>query len=113
MIAPLDVLVLRALQRAGVAVTGIQILASSQRSSWRVQPPALQAAAQPVIDAFNPEAPEILAAERDALITSDAGREIVKAMLLFYLRDKLGRNPTGAERDAARTAFLQAYRDVS
>jgi hypothetical protein len=52
-------------------------------------------------------------AERDALIAREAGREIVKALLLFYLRDKLGRNPTGAERDAARTAFLQAYRDVS
>lgn len=110
---PLDVLVLGALQRAGVAVTGIQIRDGAQKSTWKVQPSALQDAAQPVIDAFSPEAPEILAAERDALMASEAGREIVKALLLFYLRDKLGRNPTVAERDAARTAFLQAYRDVS
>lgn len=39
------------------------------------------------------------------------GREY-KAMMLFYLRDQLGRNPTPAERTAARTAFVQAYKSA-
>ena len=102
-----------AIQTAGVPITSVSIGVDADKTTWRVHPASLQAEAQLVIDAFDPNDPALVAAERDALIASEAGREIVKALLLFYLRDKLGRNPTGAERDAARTAFLQAYRDVS
>lgn len=43
----------------------------------------------------------------------EAARDLVKAWLLFYLRDKLGRNPTPAERQAAITAFRQAWQDAT
>lgn len=103
----------KAITAGGVPIIGVSIGTVQDRTTWRVNPLALQAQAQPLIDAFDPNDPSIVAAERDALIASEAGREIVKALLLFYLRRELGRNPTGAERDAARADFLQAYRDVS
>lgn len=53
------------------------------------------------------------AAQLDATAKQAAVPRAVKAMLLFYLRDKLGRNPTAAERAAARDAFVQAYKDVT
>lgn len=103
----------RAIKAVVPSILGVSIGDPANKATWRVQPASLQAAAQPTIDAFNPNDPAILAAERDAMITSEAARDIIRAMLLFYLRDKLGRNPTIAERDAARTAFVQAFRDVT
>lgn len=61
-------------------------------------------------------APEVAAydsAQLDATAKQAALPRAVKAMLFFYLRDKFGRNPTMAERAAARDAFIQAYKDVS
>jgi hypothetical protein len=48
----------------------------------------------------------------EAVGSDNANQPMIKAFILFYLRDKLGRNPTGAERTAARDAFVQAYKDV-
>ena|SRR3990167_2163281 len=99
-----------ALRAAGVAVVGVQIVDTTDRATWRVQPPALQPQAQPIIDTFDATAPAILAAELDT-----EARQMPRAMrawMLFYLRDKLGRNPTQAERRAARDALIQAFKDV-
>lgn len=35
-----------------------------------------------------------------------------RAQVLYYLRDKLKRNPTATERQAAIEALVQAYKDV-
>lgn len=42
----------------------------------------------------------------------ESQRRVVRALVLFYLRDKLGRDPTAPERQAARDAFIQAFKDV-
>lgn len=99
-----------ALVAAGVPVTEVEIDDSTNPATWQVQPSALQAAAQPTIDAFHPDDPAHVAADVDR-----AARQIprhVRAQVLYYLRDKLGRNPTGAERAAAIEALVQAYKDV-
>ena len=41
-----------ALRGAGVPITGVFIGDDTNRSTWRVQSPALQAQAQPIIDAY-------------------------------------------------------------
>ena len=58
----------RALKLAGVAITGVSIGDDANRATWRVQPSSLQAAAQPTIDAFNPDDPAYVTAEHDAEI---------------------------------------------
>lgn len=42
----------KALRAAGVAVVGVTIGALGDKTTWKVQPPELQAAAQPHIDSF-------------------------------------------------------------
>jgi hypothetical protein len=51
--------------------------------------------------------------DRTATIDRETASTLVKAILLYYLRDKLARNPTAAERQAAMAAFKQAYKDVA
>src|SRR3990167_5869359 len=99
----------RALRAAGIPIVSVSIGDVTNKATWRVQPPELQPQAQPIIDAFDPSAPAILAAELDT-----EARQMprhVRAWMLFYLRDKLGRNPTQTERQAARDALIQAYKD--
>ena len=102
----------RAIRAAGVPIVGVSIGDATDRRTWRVSPSSLQGAAQPTIDAFDPEAASLLAAELDAEAQQTALPRPMRAWMLFYLRDKLGRNPTLAERQAARDAFVAAYKDV-
>ena len=46
-----------AIRAAGVDILGVSIGEDANKATWRVSPASLQAAAQPVIDAFDPEAP--------------------------------------------------------
>tara|TARA_R110000850_G_scaffold177498_2_gene303326 strand:- start:664 stop:1047 length:384 start_codon:yes stop_codon:yes gene_type:complete len=48
------------LQAAGLPIIGVSIGASADKSTWTVQPPELQAQAQPIIDAFDIPAEETL-----------------------------------------------------
>jgi len=44
----------RAIRAAGVPITGLSLGRLGDKATWRVEPAALQAAAQPHIDAFDP-----------------------------------------------------------
>ena len=57
----------RAIQAAGVAITGVSPDASAP-GGYRVSPTSLQSAAQPIIDAFNPNDPAHVIAQKDAEI---------------------------------------------
>jgi hypothetical protein len=67
----LAALVEQALRRAGLAITGVAIGDPANRTTWRVRPVSLQAAAQPVIDAFDPSDPVERRAAVDAEVDSD------------------------------------------
>lgn len=101
-----------ALKAAGLPILGVSIGDPANRSTWIVHPPDLQASAQPIIDAFDPDDASLIAAELDIEAQQTALPRPMRAWMLFYLRDKLGRNPTLAERQAARDAFIAAYKDV-
>ena len=49
-----------AIQAAGVAITDVSIGDEAIRSTWRVHPASLQAAAQPTIDAYTDPTPNTL-----------------------------------------------------
>jgi hypothetical protein len=57
----------RAIKAAGIAITGVSPDVTAP-GGYRVYPENLQAVAQPIIDAFNPNDPAHLTAEQDAEI---------------------------------------------
>lgn len=95
---------------AGIPIIGVSIGNEADKTTWTVHPPILQAAAQPIINAFDPAAPAHIAAELDR--DARAIPRHVRAQLLYCLRDKLQRTPTRAEHQAAIDALVQAYKDV-
>ena len=58
----------RAIRSAGIPITGVSIGDDANKATWCVLPRDLQAAAQPTIDAFNPNDPAHATAEKDAEI---------------------------------------------
>ena len=63
------------IKAGGVPITGMSFGSLSDRSTWRVQPASLQAAAQPVIDAYADPTPA-------QLLDEDAERETTEKKLL-------------------------------
>lgn len=64
----------KALRNAGIAITDVSIGNLDDRSTWKVQPASLQAAAQPVIDA-------LVLPTAAQLLDEDAQRDVdVKAL---------------------------------
>ena len=53
-----------------MAITDVSIGSPRDTSTWTVHPSTLQGAAQPTIDAFVPDAPEHVAAEKDSALDS-------------------------------------------
>tara|TARA_R110000824_G_scaffold76509_6_gene193856 strand:+ start:2694 stop:3077 length:384 start_codon:yes stop_codon:yes gene_type:complete len=62
------------IRAAGIAIVSVSIVDAANKSTWTVQPPELQASAQPIIDAFNVPDQELLwqwyvvRTERDKLL---------------------------------------------
>lgn len=101
----------RVLRAAGVAIESVSIGDDANRATWLVQPAALQAQAQPWIDAFVAPTEEQLieeAAQRDI----DAARA-QKTTVFWVLRRLLGRTPTAAERQAARDEWIAIYKALA
>ena len=69
----------RALRAANIAIVGVSITDEANRATWRVHPPELQAAAQPIIDAFViPTAAELL----DEEAQRETDLRILKAIVI-------------------------------
>jgi hypothetical protein len=90
----------RQIHAAGIAIIGLSIGDPADKATWTVQPSALQASAQPVIDAFDIPAEELLwqwyvvRTGRDRLLYGCDWTQI-----------------SGAPLDASETAAWAAYRE--
>jgi hypothetical protein len=95
----------RQVKAAGIAIVGVSIPVSADKSTWTVQPPTLQASAQPVIDAFDIPAEEtawqwyVVRAERDQWLYGCDWTQIAGA-------------PLDASDVAEWVTYRQALRDV-
>lgn len=69
----------QALKAAGLPITSVTIGLTEDRSTWKVHPAALQADAQPIIDAFVLPSPEQVA---DDAAQRETQRKELKAVAL-------------------------------
>ena len=94
-----------ALKQAGLAVESVSIV-SADKSTWLVQPASLQAAAQPVIDAFVPDAVTVLEAEAKRVLD----QERLISAVVWTVIDTYSAPATKAKYTAARTKLIEAFK---
>lgn len=70
----------RALKNAGVSITGVSIGDSANKATWKVSPANLQAAAQPTIDAFDPNDPAHVQADTVATRDRELAAKVMRAL---------------------------------
>ena len=92
-----------AIRAAGHPITGVSLV-DGDKSTWRVQPASLQAAAQPVIDAFVEPTPQQLADER---AIEEADLKILKAIVMELHAIIPAPKPTLAQ---LRNAIIARYK---
>lgn len=81
---PLALRLRDAIVAAGVPIDNVSIV-DTAKSTWKVSPANLQAAAQPVIDAFDPNDPAYARADADAEVDADAVvADVLAAMLRHW-----------------------------
>ena len=89
----------KALKAADIPIEGVSIGSPQDKTTWRVSPAAMQAAAQPIIDAFDLKADKwaTLRERRDARLAASDWTQLADA-------------PDGKK--AAWAAYRQALRDL-
>ena len=104
----------RALRAAGLTVVSVSIGRRDDRATWRVQPSSLQAQAQPIIDAFDPDDPAHAAAELDAEVTSDLDSKRLTSAVVWTMLKQMFPADTDAQTktkfEVARTRIINAYK---
>ena len=104
----------RALRNAGVPIVGVSIGDPSNKATWTVTPPTLQAQAQPIIDAFNPNAPTHEQWELDTQVTAKLDNERLTAAVVWTVLKQMYPADTDAQTrtkyGVARTRIIDAYK---
>lgn len=99
------------LKASGVPIVSVSIGRDDDRATWRVVPESLQGQAQPWIDAFvEPTAEQLLDDEAQRQVD---GQRAIRTTVFWVLRRLLGRNPTAAERQAARDEWIAIYKALA
>lgn len=100
----------RALTAGGHAIVSVSIGDSENRSTWRVQPSELQAAAQALIDGFDPDDPAYEQAELDAAVAGHLDTERIFSALVWAILDTYSSPATVTKYNSARTKIVNAYK---
>ena len=94
-----------ALRAAGVPIVGISIGNPADKTTWRVNPSTLQAAAQPIIDAFDAAAPAHEQAELAAQATAALDTERLTSAVVWTVLKQMFPADTDTQ---TRTKFAAA-----
>lgn len=104
----------RALTAAGVPWVGVSIGSATDRTTWKVQPSSLQAAAQPVIDSFDPAAQAWVDAELDERVKASVDTERLTAAVVWVVLKQMYPTDTDAQTKTkfgvARTRLIDAFK---
>lgn len=99
------------LVQAGIPITGVSPL---DGGGYRVSPPSLQATAQPLIDAFNPDDPAHVLAEADADAKRAVDAERLSSAIVWTILKQMYPADTDAQTKTkygiARTRIIDAYK---
>lgn len=98
------------IQAAGVAITGVVMGRYTDKATWKVQPEALQGAAQPIIDAFNPADPAHVTAELDAEVLQALDGQRLISSVLWCMIEVLNPPATIAKYQNVRAKVIAAYK---
>lgn len=100
----------RALKQAGIPVVSISFGDRLDPKTWTVQPPDMQARAQPIIDAFDPTDPKHQEAEDAERVARIIDRDRLVAAVIWAVLDVVKGPATKAKFDAARKQIGDVYR---
>ena len=113
-LAPIADRVDAAIKRAGVAIFGLTIGDEREKATWRVQPPELQSAAQPAIDAFDPSNPADAQAALEAEVVAALDTERLTASVVWTMLKQMYPTDTDAQTKTkygvARQRIVDVYR---
>lgn len=98
------------IRAAGVLIDGVSILDPANKATWTVTPASLQGAAQPSIDAFDPNDPAHVTAELDAQVKFALDTERLFSAIVWAVIDTYSAPATKTKYDAARTKIVTAYK---
>lgn len=104
-----------ALKAAGVPITGVAIVDPANKATWKARPDAVQAQAQSVIDAFNPNDPAVIASEvaKAAQLTSREKDVLTTCALIVRARGIAAWNAmTPPQKVTAALAEADVWRDM-
>lgn len=104
-----------AIKAVDPTITGVSIGDDTNRATWRVIPASRQSAAQPIIDAFNPNDPALVAAEltAQAQLTSRQKDILTTCAMIVRARGIAAWNAmTTAQKVSAAFAEADTWRDI-
>ena len=104
----------RALVAAGVQIVGVSIGDLANKATWKVQPANLQGAAQPTIDAFDPNDPAHEQADLDSQVKAALDNERLSAAIVWTILKQMYPADTDAQTKTkfgvARTRIIASYK---
>lgn len=98
------------IKAAGVAIDDILLNDPEDKSTWTVVPASLQAAAQPYIDAYNPNDPAHETAMLDRDVKALIDKERIFSAIVWAVIDTYSAPATIPKYNAARAKILSAFR---
>ena len=101
-----------AIRKAGVSIIGVSIGDPTNKLTWKVHPPSLQSAAQPHIDAFNPDDPSHVQAEAAAQRDIELAMKALKAISIAIHKRMKAFIPTDTTTLAQWEAIIKAEWDA-
>lgn len=99
----------RALRTVGLAIVGVSIGNDANRATWTVSPVTLQAAAQPHINAFDPDDPSHEQADLGEQVRMAVDNERLMSAIVWCIIDTYSPPATVAKYQNARTKIINAY----
>lgn len=102
----------QALRTAGVPVISVTIAVTADKATWTVQPPSLQAAAQPTIDGFNATDPAFDVADLDTAVKQALDAQRLSSAIVWAVIDQFAPPATKAKYQVARQKIIDAYKNM-
>lgn len=104
----------RAIRNAGIPIKEVQIVDTTNRATWTVEPANLQSAAQPIIDAFDPGDPQHALDDLSGEVKVALDQQRLSSAIVWALLKQLFPADTAAQTKTkygvARTRIIDSFK---